>query len=76
MSKRASERFSSAHDLAEDLRHFLTEHTVVETFKKPFLNRTSIDMKDTSFRASIDPTRGLNVCAMRTACLINYPYRL
>ncbi len=27
LSKRASERYSSAHDLAEDLRHFLAEHT-------------------------------------------------
>ena len=29
MAKRATERYSSAHDLAEDLRHFLLEQTVI-----------------------------------------------
>ncbi len=31
MSKRASDRYSSAHDMSEDLRHFLAEQTVVQS---------------------------------------------
>ena len=35
MSKRASERYSSAHDMAEDVRHFLHEHAMVQTDASP-----------------------------------------
>ena len=35
MAKRATERYSSAHDLAEDLRHFLLEQTVIERGMSP-----------------------------------------
>ena len=35
LSKRASERYSSAHDMAEDLRHFLSEHTVIQSGTSP-----------------------------------------
>ena len=35
MSKRASERYSTAHDLAEDLRHFLVEQTVIQSGTSP-----------------------------------------
>lgn len=35
MAKRASERYSSAHDLAEDLRHFLAEQTVIQSGTSP-----------------------------------------
>ncbi len=35
MSKRASERYSSAHELAEDLRHFLHEQTVIQSGTLP-----------------------------------------
>ena len=35
MAKRASERYSSAHDMAEDLRHFLAEQTVIQSGKSP-----------------------------------------
>ncbi|MDA1229610.1 MAG: SUMF1/EgtB/PvdO family nonheme iron enzyme [Planctomycetota bacterium] len=35
IAKRASERFSSAHDMAEDLRHFLAEQTVIQSGTSP-----------------------------------------
>lgn len=35
IAKRASERYSSAHDLAEDLRHFLAEQTVIQSGTSP-----------------------------------------
>lgn len=35
MAKRASERYSSAHDIAEDLRHFLAEQTVIQSGTSP-----------------------------------------
>ena len=35
MAKRASERYSSAHDMAEDLRHFLAEQTVIQSGASP-----------------------------------------
>ena len=35
MAKRASERYSSAHDMAEDLRHFLQEQTVIQSGTSP-----------------------------------------
>jgi len=35
MAKRASERYTSAHDFAEDLRHFLAEHTVIHGITTP-----------------------------------------
>ncbi len=35
MSKRARDRYSSAHDLAEDLRHFLVEQTVTQSGMTP-----------------------------------------
>ena len=35
LSKRASERYSSAHELAEDLRHFLQEQTVIQGGTSP-----------------------------------------
>jgi serine/threonine protein kinase len=35
MAKRATERYSSAHDLAEDLRHFLVEQTVIQSGTSP-----------------------------------------
>ena len=35
MTKRASERYSSAHDMAEDLRHFLAEQTVIQSGATP-----------------------------------------
>jgi len=35
MAKRASERYSSAHDLAEDLRLFLSEQTVIQSGTSP-----------------------------------------
>ena len=35
MAKRASERYSSAHDLAEDLRLFLAEQTVIQSSTSP-----------------------------------------
>ena len=35
MAKRASERYSSAHDLAEDLRLFLAEQTVIQSGTSP-----------------------------------------
>ena len=35
MSKRASDRYSSAYDLAEDLRHFLQEQTVIQSGTSP-----------------------------------------
>ncbi len=35
MSKRASERYTSAHDLADDLRHFLVEQTVIQSGTSP-----------------------------------------
>src|SRR5580698_4660145 len=35
LSKRASERYSSAHDMAEDLRHFLQEQTVIKSGTPP-----------------------------------------
>ena len=35
MAKRATERYSSAHDLAEDLRHFLLEQTVIQRGMSP-----------------------------------------
>ena len=35
LSKRASERYSSAHEMAEDLRHFLQEQTVVQSGTSP-----------------------------------------
>jgi serine/threonine protein kinase len=35
LSKRASERFSSAHEMAEDLRHFLAEQTVIQSGNSP-----------------------------------------
>ena len=35
MAKRASERYSSAHDMAEDLRHFLAEQTVIPSGMLP-----------------------------------------
>ncbi len=35
MAKRASERYSSAHDMAEDLRHFLAEQTAIQSDTSP-----------------------------------------
>ena len=35
LSKRASERYSSAHEMAEDLRHFLHEQTVIQSGTSP-----------------------------------------
>ena len=35
MAKRASERYSSAHDMAEDLRLFLAEQTVIQSGTSP-----------------------------------------
>ncbi len=35
MAKRASDRYSSAHDMAEDLRHFLAEQTVIQSGASP-----------------------------------------
>ncbi|MFO1041030.1 MAG: protein kinase [Planctomycetaceae bacterium] len=35
MSKRASDRYSSAHEMAEDLRHFLASETVVQSGTTP-----------------------------------------
>jgi serine/threonine protein kinase len=35
MSKRARDRYSSAHDLAEDLRHFLAEQAVIRSGTSP-----------------------------------------
>ncbi len=35
MSKRASERYFSAHEMAEDLRHFLHEQTVIQSGTSP-----------------------------------------
>ena len=35
LSKRASERYSSAHEMAEDLRHFLSEQTVIQSGISP-----------------------------------------
>ncbi len=35
MAKRANDRYSSAHDLAEDLRHFLAEQTVIQSGASP-----------------------------------------
>ena len=35
MAKRASDRYSSAHDMAEDLRHFLHEQTVIQSGASP-----------------------------------------
>lgn len=35
MAKRASERYTSAHDMAEDLRHFLAEQTVIQSSTSP-----------------------------------------
>ena len=35
MAKRASERYSSAHDMAEDLRHFLAEPTIIQSGATP-----------------------------------------
>ena len=35
MAKRATERYSSAHDLAEDLRHFLLEQAVIQRGMSP-----------------------------------------
>lgn len=35
MAKRASQRYSSAYDLADDLRHFLSEHTELQSGTTP-----------------------------------------
>lgn len=35
MAKRANDRYSSAHDLAEDLRHFLANQTVIQSGASP-----------------------------------------
>ncbi len=35
MAKRANDRYSSAHDLAEDLRHFLAEQTLIQSGASP-----------------------------------------
>jgi serine/threonine protein kinase/formylglycine-generating enzyme required for sulfatase activity len=35
MAKRANDRYSSAHDMAEDLRHFLAEQTVIQCGASP-----------------------------------------
>jgi eukaryotic-like serine/threonine-protein kinase len=35
MAKRANDRYSSAHDMAEDLRHFLTEQTIIQSGASP-----------------------------------------
>jgi serine/threonine protein kinase/formylglycine-generating enzyme required for sulfatase activity len=35
MAKRANDRYSSAHDMAEDLRHFLVEQTVIQSGASP-----------------------------------------
>ncbi len=35
MAKRANDRYSSAHELAEDLRHFLAEQTVIQSGASP-----------------------------------------
>jgi len=35
LSKRASERYSSAHEMAEDLRHFLSEQSVIQSGISP-----------------------------------------
>ncbi len=35
MAKRANDRYSSAHDMAEDLRHFLAEQTVIQSGTSP-----------------------------------------
>ncbi len=35
LAKRASERYSSAHDMAQDLRHFLAEQTVLQSGTMP-----------------------------------------
>ena len=35
MAKRANDRYSSAHDMAEDLRHFLAEQTVIQSGSTP-----------------------------------------
>ena len=35
MAKRANDRYSSAHDMAEDLRHFLAEQTVIQSGASP-----------------------------------------
>ena len=35
LSKRASERYSSAHEMAEDLRHYLHEQTVIQSGTSP-----------------------------------------
>ena len=35
MAKRANDRYSSAHDMAEDLRHFLAEQTVIRSDASP-----------------------------------------
>jgi serine/threonine protein kinase/formylglycine-generating enzyme required for sulfatase activity/energy-coupling factor transporter ATP-binding protein EcfA2 len=35
MAKRANDRYSSAHDLAEDLRHFLADQTLIQSGASP-----------------------------------------
>ncbi len=35
MAKRANDRYSSAHDMAEDLRHFLAEQTMIQSGASP-----------------------------------------
>ncbi len=53
MSKRASERYCSAHEMAEDLRHFLAEQVVIQSGMSPGGMAALASEAKTSLAASI-----------------------
>jgi serine/threonine protein kinase/formylglycine-generating enzyme required for sulfatase activity len=68
MSKRVSERYSSAHDLAEDLRHFVTEQTAIQGGSSQAGLATVATEVTSDTRASRPPTSsGSSVMAGSTA---------
>lgn len=64
MCKRVSERYSSAHDLAEDLRHFVAEQTANQSGSSQAGLATAVTSDS---RASRPPTSGASVLSGSTA---------
>ena len=56
MSKRASERYSSAHDLAEDLRHFSKSHAAeLDSLNRDYLPDSTRNLSSTTQQQSRQP---------------------
>jgi serine/threonine protein kinase len=65
MAKRASERYSSAHDLAKDLRLFLAEQTVIQSGTSP----AGITSVASSTQGSIQASTSLGTIAASSASM-------